>query len=113
MRNNILVGSAIVLLLTVVIAALTIIYLPKQEPSITPDPNQSMTSQLDKLEEIEYVIKEHNGYVAVFTENQIEPDIILDVKVRLLPLYDQGQLEQGVPIKGYSALTAALEDYIS
>lgn len=113
MRNNILVGAATALLLTIVIAALTVIYLPKKEEIIAEDPGQSMTSQLDKLEEIEYIIKEHNGYIAVFTQNSNEPELVLDVKVRVLPLYDQGQLEQGVAVKGYSALTAMLEDYIS
>ena len=60
-----------------------------------------------------YILKSYNGRVAVFLPGAAEPQMVLDKLVRHLPDYDQIQLERGIPLKDYAALSSAIEDYIS
>lgn len=64
-------------------------------------------------ETVEYILKEYNGRLAVFTGENTVPDYELDVYTRHLPEYDRKQLEEGIPVQGYEQLTALIEDYIS
>ena len=64
-------------------------------------------------EEYKYILKNHNGHIAVFVPGKEEPEIVLDTMVKFLPDYDRLQMETGIPVKDYSALTAIVEDYIS
>ncbi len=63
--------------------------------------------------EYEYILREHDGRLAVFLKDKDTPEMIFDVYVRLLPEYDRGQLNQGVYVKDYEELISRIEDYIS
>lgn len=64
--------------------------------------------------EYTYILKEHNGHVAVFLyENPSEPEIVLDTLVKFLPDYDRTQMMDGIPVKDYKELLILIEDYIS
>lgn len=61
-----------------------------------------------------YLIREHEGRVAVFTaDNEEEPEIVYDTLVKYLPDYDQTQLREGIPVKDYPQLVALIEDFVS
>lgn len=60
-----------------------------------------------------YILKNHNGYIGVFNLYELEPIMVLDTHISLLPEYDQKQLEIGVIAENYDILTKLIEDYIS
>lgn len=60
-----------------------------------------------------YIIREHEGRVAVYPAGADEPEIILDVYVKYLPDYDRSQMAQGIQVKDYTQLMSLLEDYTS
>ncbi len=60
-----------------------------------------------------YIVKEHEGRVAVFTAGESEPEVVLDVFVQYLPDLDREQMAEGIPVKDYNELVALLEDYTS
>lgn len=70
---------------------------------------QSADSQPEYL----YMLKEHEGRVAVFRTGSSEPELVLDALVKYLPDYDRSQMEQGIPVKDYDELVSLIEDYIS
>ena len=60
-----------------------------------------------------YIMREHNGFIAVFAFGELEPLTVLDTAVRFLPDYDRVLLEEGILIRDYADLAARIEDYIS
>jgi hypothetical protein len=60
-----------------------------------------------------YMIKEYEGYIAVFIPGDESPQMTFDVLVKFLPDYDRIQLREGIPVKDYETLTVMIEDYIS
>ena len=60
-----------------------------------------------------YILREYNGYIAVFTPGASEPHMVLDRQVRFLPDIDRMHLQQGITVTGRDELTALIEDYIS
>lgn len=64
-------------------------------------------------EEYGYLLKEHEGKLAVFEKGQSTPHMVFDIYISTLPNYDQGQLAQGVKVKDYDELVLLIEDYIS
>jgi hypothetical protein len=60
-----------------------------------------------------YIVREHEGHIAVFQADATEPQIILETQVKFLPDYDRRQLREGIPVSSYEELTALIEDYIS
>lgn len=61
-----------------------------------------------------YLIREHEGYVAVFrAQNSEQPEMVLDTPVKYLPDYDRAQLEEGIPVSDYAQLVTLIEDFIS
>lgn len=74
----------------------------------------SASSQPPEEPEYAYILKEHEGRVAVFTaENPDEPEMILDTLVKYLPDYDRIQMQEGIPVKDLKTLAALIEDYVS
>ena len=61
----------------------------------------------------QYWIKDYNGMLAVFGEEQDEPELVFQVYTRNLPKYDQENLQSGIGIKDYQELIARIEDFIS
>lgn len=60
-----------------------------------------------------YILKEHDGRVAVYPAGADEPELILDVLVKYLPDYDRSQMAEGIHIKNYDELVSRIEDYTS
>ena len=48
-----------------------------------------------------------------FREHVLEPRMEFDVPVRVLPEFDQRQLEAGIYVEDYQTLVSLIEDYIS
>jgi hypothetical protein len=59
-----------------------------------------------------YMIKEHEGRIAVFIPGEEIPQMTFGL-VKFLPDYDRIQLREGIPVKDYETLWVMLEDYIS
>ena len=60
----------------------------------------------------EYLMREHEGKVAVFNEDGTVYRIF-EVNVSLLPEYDKILLKEGIEIAGDGELRARIEDYTS
>ena len=60
-----------------------------------------------------YLLKEHNGRIAVFPAESEEPELVLDVLVKYLPDLDRTQMQQGIHVKDYEELVRLIEDYTS
>ena len=60
-----------------------------------------------------YIIREHDGRVAVFSRGHSTPEMVLDRLVHHLPAYDQIQLREGVPVFTKEELQERIEDYTS
>ena len=60
-----------------------------------------------------YIIREHDGRVAVFARGQSTPEMVLDRLVHHLPTYDRLQLREGVPVFTKEELQERIEDYTS
>jgi len=60
-----------------------------------------------------YVIREHNGRVAVFARGESTPEMVLERMVHHLPTYDRIQLREGVPVFTEEELQDRIEDYTS
>ena len=57
-----------------------------------------------------YIVKEHSGYVAVFSSNPSQLLEITDIPVSTLPTGDRTLLRTGIAAKDRSALLMLLED---
>lgn len=60
-----------------------------------------------------YIMKEFEGRVAIFGEDPVVPEIVLDKYVSHLPEYDQIMMKEGIKIHSAEELDARIEDYIS
>lgn len=60
-----------------------------------------------------YILREHEGRVAVYPAGADEPELILDVLVKYLPDYDRSQMSKGIHVKTYDELVSLIEDYTS
>ena len=60
-----------------------------------------------------YIIREHDGRVAVFARGEDTPEMILERMVHHLPVYDRIQLREGVPVFTEEELQERIEDYTS
>lgn len=58
-----------------------------------------------------YVLREHDGYVGVFSpEGGKTPVHLTDIQVKTLPETDRRQLNEGISVSGDAALAQLLED---
>lgn len=87
---------------------------PLQEPisDVRVESSQAV-EESEPAPEYAYLLKEYNGRIAVFIPGAEEPQMQFEVLVKFLPDYDRIQLEAGIPVKDYEALSAIIEDYIS
>ena len=60
-----------------------------------------------------FILGSHNGYVALWTEGQAEPDRTFPYRVSSLPQADQEALAKGIRAEDILELTQLLEDYLS
>jgi len=67
----------------------------------------------DDTERYQYMLKEHDGRIAVFPAQSEEPELVLDVLVKHLPDFDRTQMQQGIQVKDYEELVRLIEDYTS
>ena len=59
-----------------------------------------------------FVVKIHNGKIAVFTEDfQTEPAVITELETALLRNVDRELLEQGVALSTYEEVLHLIEDF--
>ena len=60
-----------------------------------------------------YIVKSHEGNIAVFEEGSQQPFRICNVSVSILPKEDQQLLKEGIKAYSQAELTQILEDYCS
>ena len=60
-----------------------------------------------------FLLGTHNGYVALWTGDTIDPDRIYPYRISALPPEDQKALKQGIRVENILELTQLLEDYLS
>ena len=58
-----------------------------------------------------YTLKTHEGFIAIFEGDAAAPSRITGIRVELLPLQDQMDLAEGIPLSSREELDALLEDY--
>jgi hypothetical protein len=104
--------------LAVVMAASYLAISPPERPRLAPASASVADVVVETAEEPEepkymYVIKEHEGRVAVYPAGEAEPELVLDVLVRYLPDLDRQQMQDGIPVADYDELVSLLEDFSS
>lgn len=60
-----------------------------------------------------FILGSHNGYIALWTDDSIEPDRIYPYRVTTLPEADQEALRNGIAVDDIVELTRLMEDYLS
>lgn len=70
-------------------------------------------SPADKESDCQYILRADAGRLAVYLPGEEEPQMVFDTPVRVLPEFDQRQLEEGIPVKDYESLVRMIEDFVS
>lgn len=78
------------------------------KPTPTTTPTELTTSEYKT-----YIVKEHNGMVAVFQKGQDKPIKITDTYISSLPQPDQKNLVNGIQVEKKEDLRKLLEDLCS
>lgn len=65
------------------------------------------------LPQVDYVLGEYDGYLALFRGEQEQPYQILDMPVQLLSDYDRGQIADGIHVQTEQELRQLVEDFAS
>ena len=60
-----------------------------------------------------FLLGSYNGYLALWSDDSIEPDRIYPYRVSAFPPEDQKALRKGIPAENIIELTRLLEDYLS
>ena len=60
-----------------------------------------------------FLLGSHNGYIALWSDESIDPDRIYPYRVSMLPPEDQKALRQGIHAEDILELTGLLEDFLS
>ena len=60
-----------------------------------------------------FLLGSHNGYIALWSDDSIDPDRIYPYRVSMLPLEDQKALRKGIRVENIIELTQLLEDFLS
>lgn len=61
----------------------------------------------------QYTIKEYNGKVAVFENNNTQPKSVYDSYISVLPEKDRKRLKYGITVDNEKDLQRIIEDYTS
>ncbi len=97
-----------------VIIAVTFFLTVPQRWSVQEEMSGRNVEEQQKItEEYEYLLKDHQGKLAVYFYGEVQPREVFEVYISTLPEYDQKQLGEGVPVKDYEELLIRLEDYSS
>lgn len=105
-----------------VLAAVALIYLADGIPasglssvSLPSSPASASSGSIASVETAKpkYLMKNHDGRLAVFQAQEQSPLLVFDIYVSTLPEYDQRLLQEGIPAEGEEQLTKLIEDYIS
>ena len=64
-------------------------------------------------EQVTYILKSHNGRVALFENTSSKPEMIFDVFTDSLPTEDQIALKNGIEANSKSDVEKLLEEYLS
>jgi len=65
-------------------------------------------------EESAYVLREHEGHVAVFSPPEVEsPSMVTDIRVQDLPAGDRRDLAEGIGAEDYETMISLLEGFSS
>ncbi len=105
-----LTGAALAVVMAAAYLAINPPPLPVTESAAVVE---EIAEALPQEPEYMYIIKEHEGRVAVYPAGGNEPELVLDVLVRYLPDLDRRQMQEGIPVEDYDRLVALLEDYSS
>lgn len=108
MRNTLLWCVGSILVTSMMVLGIVFITVEGQTPT-----GNSASAPIPQEEDCQYILGSYQGRVAVFLKGEEKPQMILDVYVKQLPPYDQGQLGQGIPVPDYQTLVTKIEDYIS
>lgn len=109
--RKIVILSALVF--TVSVLAVTIFYSisdPLPDGTISSETTSAPKSPYNPAP---YTVKNYHGFVAVFVGDEETPADVTGTSVSLLPLQDQLDLAEGIPVYSKEALSALLEDYCS
>lgn len=60
-----------------------------------------------------FLLGNHNGFIALWTQSDSLPDIVFPYSVTSLPRADQESINRGIHIRSEAELHAVLEDYLS
>lgn len=97
------------------------LFLARQPEQPEAAPITGSVSGIERKTEIEvpekydyaYILKEHEGRVAVYPAGGDDPELVLNVLVKYLPDYDRSQMKEGIKVKTYDELVSLIEDYTS
>lgn len=109
MRVNLLVTCAALAAVSII----TTFIITLSVPATIPPVSSPTESYVDTLKQPQYFLKEYEGKLAVYFQDEQKPQKIFDVYLSTLPSYDRGQLQVGIPVKDYDELLQRIEDYIS
>ena len=80
---------------------------------LTPAARERVARASEPEQEPMYMLREWNGYIAVFAHGEPEPQLVLEQQVRFLPDIDRMNLREGITVSDRAELAALIEDYIS
>lgn len=100
-----------VVLMSILIAAVIVLCALSQ--SIQNKRAAAKTEESSTLPQVDYVLGEYEGYLAVFRGEQQKPYQVLQMPVQLLPEEDQGAIEAGIRVQTEQELRRLLEDFAS
>ena len=100
-----------VVLMSILIAAVIVLCALSQ--SIQNKRAAVKTEESSTLPQVDYVLGEYEGYLAVFRGEQKKPYQVLQMPVQLLPEEDQGAIEAGIHVQTEQELRRLLEDFAS
>ena len=74
---------------------------------------ETATENVNQTEQfsVSYTLKEYNGFLALFLNENSEPQAIYSVCIESLPQTDINLLSQGITVSDLSSLQQLLEDY--
>lgn len=83
---------------------------PSRTPEIHTETVPPKTSVTPAPAEI-YIVRAHEGYIAVFRPGSAKPETVTDTRVSSLRRADQILLREGVTLQGRETLARFLEDF--
>ncbi len=117
---NIVYARIVVALLAITVVAASAYFLSLNSISVAEVPGQAeVVGSGDKVATAvpptppQYVLKDHEGNLALFVSGKTEPDILFDTPVDLLPDVDRMRLKDGITVRDYEELTRLIEDFTS